>query len=246
MWGEAAIAAGANVLGGLLRNDQARSSAHEQMEFQREMANTAHQREVTDLRAAGLNPILSATKGFSGAPSPMGARYEPSNVFEGVASSASEVARVSPEVKKLEAEIELLKQQREIKAPVESGAGLLNSGLTGIKGFADAIGSGVGEAVIKLESIGGQSAYKLDQIRRGDVAGAVSGKPGTLLESLQRGAADVVDRFRPRSSAGKIATEPSYVSPRVPTESEATRRRRELERGGFGKAWDYPPTPFNR
>lgn len=43
-----------------------------QNEWIRNMADSAHQREVRDLRAAGLNPILSA--GGSGAPSPQGAQ----------------------------------------------------------------------------------------------------------------------------------------------------------------------------
>jgi len=97
------------------------ASAREQMAFQKSMSDTAHQREVIDLKAAGLNPVLSAN---SGASTPVGSApisHSTAPDVSGVVASAVDGMRIKKELEmansaigKQEAETELINTNNKI------------------------------------------------------------------------------------------------------------------------------------
>ena len=96
-WLPAAIGGFASLLGGKRANVASAKQAQINRDFQERMSSTAHQREVQDLRAAGLNPILSATGG-SGASTPSGSTAQQRDIVTPATSTALQLRQQKQEL----------------------------------------------------------------------------------------------------------------------------------------------------
>jgi len=111
MW-PAIIGAAVSGYGQYRANRETRASTGRQIAFQERMSNTAHQRQMADLKKAGINPMLSAKLG--GASSPAGSSYQASNVGAAAVEGYGKVSsakQAQAQTKQIEAQTQFTKQQ---------------------------------------------------------------------------------------------------------------------------------------
>jgi hypothetical protein len=106
-----AIAGVGSLVGGLLGNRARRNEAQRDRQFQERMSNTAWQRAVADMEAAGINPAVAYSKGP--ASSPGGAMAQQSDVLSPAVSSAMAAKRLQADLDNIKAQNELLEAQTE-------------------------------------------------------------------------------------------------------------------------------------
>lgn len=104
-----AISAYGAYRGQQIANETNLAISQRQMDFQREMSNTAYQRAVTDMIAAGLNPMLAYSQG--GASAPPGATTQVQSALGAGVASGQQGFQMALNAAQNEADILLKREQ---------------------------------------------------------------------------------------------------------------------------------------
>lgn len=171
-WVEEQIS-GVPIIGNLVSNDiqnsANRKAARRQMEFQREMSNTAVQRRMLDMQAAGINPILAARYD---ATSPPGAAIQQIGPLTGAFQGAHSAAGVE----KVGAEVELIRNLMS-RAEVQKDVFDAMQGVTGsIDSLTDTIGNIVFDAF---------SAWPTARVELQNELKALADRIGNQMKSME-------------------------------------------------------------
>lgn len=144
-------------------------ASDKQMAFQRYMSDTAYQRQVADMKAAGLNPVLSADNG--GASTPSGAMAVSQDDITPGISTAQQGRMISAQIANLKEQNEQVKADTQLKKDQSSAAVMQAANLNALTNLYINQAKGV----------------NFDNATKALEAGFASSAAGPLMKALEKG-----------------------------------------------------------
>lgn len=138
--------AAASYFGGERRNKTQEQQAQQQIDFQRDMSNTAYQRSMADMKKAGINPILAAKLNPASTPPGSMAIIEDS-ITAGI-NTGLQASQTAADTDKKEQETAILELDKRLKEAVMPTIETIDGIIEKTNKFFDTIKSGqAGESI---------------------------------------------------------------------------------------------------